>query len=95
MIVTILSIVVAVLIAAAFCAGLITGVATAAIVAYFYRHSIPRPQPMQPHFGLPPELVRRQKEIVQKVKGQFDGKLSTRQQEIMDQELEKVLIGKK
>ena len=46
-------------------------------------------------YPLPPELIRKQKDIVTKVKGLYDGKISSRQQEIIDQELEKVIVGKK
>ena len=100
MIVTTLTIVVSltlvVVIGLAFCAGVIIGVGLAGGVAFFYRRSLPK-SPQQPPGGwmMDPNYVRKQREIVEKVKGMYDNKLSSRQQEIVDQELEKVIVGKK
>jgi hypothetical protein len=43
---------------------------------------------------MPRSVVEAQKQVVAKVRGMYDNKLSSRQQEILEEEVEKAILGK-
>ena len=81
-------------IGALMCLGIVIGVMLASGVAFFYRKFQKPPQaPIQP-YAMPRHLVDAQRQVIEKTKSLYGGKLSSRQQEIMNEEVEKALLGK-
>lgn len=78
-----------------FCLGIALGCLLACAMAFFYRRSLPKPSaPLQQPYGMPRSVVEAQKQVVAKVRGMYDNKLSSRQQEILEEEVEKAILGK-
>ena len=83
------------LIGLAFCAGVALGVVLACALAWFYRRRLPVSQgPGMPMLPIPRSLAAAQQQIVQKMKSIYGPNLSTRQQEMMNEEVEAILTGK-
>ncbi len=79
-----------------FIVGIALGALLACGMAFFYRKQLPKPPggPLQQPYGMPRSVVEAQKQVVAKVRGMYDNKLSSRQQEILEEEVEKAILGK-
>ena len=87
---------IAVVIGISFCGGVFVGVLISNTLAFFYRKRLiaPQGQPGMPMPPIPRSLADAQRQIVQKMKSIYGPNLSTRQQEMMDEEVEAILTGK-